>query len=1418
MFQLIARNDDKSKTESQKPLHVNQQQQQVAQQQQAEQAQPQVSQSLQDSLQGHQHEQLVTSVPIQGVLDSPMLPVTTVLPVPLTPTTPVSSVTPAAPGTPGTPGTPGALTPTTPTTPTFSHGQVLTHPQTGLGISATVGNHPPSGKSVTSKGKKTKEEKEREKEIRKQRLRIQQEQERQWKILQQKRALEQQRQQQQQQQENVLLRQELKKQQQAKGTKGSEEQKKKRLPKGSRRSSLQVSKDQGHPVEQAVVSSPDFMRESSEESFHITETRVQQPVLPVGASFSAAPRANANVLASSNTQFQNESSLEFLAKHDEQRNESSEEKKSEPTMVDSNREIPNSKADEFHSVQAETNHQYQGPSAWQKQPMEENTPRTGGTLWKQTQGHSLMEHPKPLNGHTPPRHEGTRQSLWNSEDLQSEAIQDRLGTTSNIQGSTPLPEQQMRPTQEPLQGEQAAAGGLIAHDQVPFHGDRQQSWLPRSHPHPSGIPTTQSPIQGQQPGRESGQVVQQPSIPNSMQGVHFSVQEKVTLNSSENHQQQGVELQQPSQQFPVMHWQEELSQVRAQVAAAHDLQPSQSVPPPSAPHPPPPPPPPPPLPPSQQQQTGSLQTYDMSTGWPQQGQVPPLHVQSQPLVPFPQTVHKPGIPQMPFQPVQQPPNQVSNNEHPNLPLSSQSQESQIMQPQQQQDVAQRQQREQLIRAQQQQFFQMLQQQQLLQQQQQQQQQQHQQQNASIQPGFARARFNAVVNTKDLPEIDTEEEHQERLRFLYRQRQAQKQQQMHAQLMQQAWFQQQLAGGGQGVMPPGVLPLDSSNPQLMQHFAQQIRPQMPDLTQQQLFAEYQRRLQQHQDLGQQTVPYDKFLQEFQQQQGISGGGGTHAGGPFVEVSQQRFALRQPAPIVQPGLKPIMPHGLDGHFVGQQQQLINMQLQQQMMVQQQKNEPLQKNTPHGSLGTGKVDTLKGNGEVSTESESEMLNKSVTPPQTDAMHGMQGEPNTSVEELHKPCEESESQTVVQAKSNSMCEETTEKLGSISSEDEKFEKESNYKSDHLKGELDAAQEIEVARKKESTGVQDKESASFLDTTTCEEECSRRQDVAANADNKKGGDDPVKHVAQEGEENIVCKVDNEKTSEEVKVGENVWSRVSSDGDMHPSNTSDVSRNAECKGEADVEGCYVGENTAAQPSKPDSEDNMKNKLDEKENKSEFDVQDAKLPPKPETNHDVNQVTAQPHHVPSQEPPGPPPPPPPQLQHFHRDVKPPSKAATFHEINQVPAQPHHVPSQGPPVPPPQPQHLLMQQQFMGLQQQFMQMEQQRQVLVQQYQQLQQQLHQAGGQDPVLTGQVMAVQSQGQVLQQQMVQVHKQLQLIQQQFAVQQQQSQLQQPQLGPQWPNQMGAQPGVFPVRLGVMGMQHPLQAGVQLADKVRSVS
>ena len=1329
------------------PPPVNQQQQHPMPSQQ-QLPQPHVSQppqqprqeavqGIQDPLLGQQHDQLGHSA--------------AVVPAPLTSSTPARSVTPV------TPGTPGTLTPTAPTAPTFSHGQVLNHPKVGPGVAPPAVNYSTSGKSVNSKGKKSKEEKEREKEMRKQRLRIQQEQERQWKILQQKRALEQQRQQQQQQQENILLRKELKNQQQAKGIKAVEEQKKKRLPKGSKRTSMQLSKDQED------VSSPAVGGEVPSTSNNSGRDRIQQQqqpttVLPVGPSLSEAPVANANVLASSDTQFHSESSLEFLAQCDGQTKEGRE---GDLGAMNSNHEISNLNCDNFNSAPQDTSPQFQTPVAIGKASLP-----SCESGWEHHQGHNQVELSKAPNVITSQALEQRRQHLWTHEELPPQTIQNCV-TPENIQSTNPVHDQHVRPNPERVQAEQAHHGGMLTCEQM-FQENRHQAWLPRPCSQSSGIQTLQPAVQNQQPGVESGPMVQQPPISDTMHHVPLSSQSQMPLNSSDKHQQ---EVQQPSQ---LMHWEEELSQVRAQVAAAHDLHPPQSVAPHSAPAPPPLPPP----PSSQQLQPASMQAYNLNNGWPQHGQVsaPPAQVPAPPMVSFSQQAQKPVMPQMPFQPIQQPQSPMPpNQQHAILPMSTQAQEPQMIQVQQQ-DAAQQQQREQLIRAQQQQFFQILQQQQVLQHQQQQQQQQNAA--SALQPGFARARFNPVMNTKDLPEIDTEEEHQERLRFLYRQRQAQKQQQMHAQLMQQVWFQQQLAnGGGQGVMPPPVMPVDPSSPQLIQQIAsQQLRPQLSELTQQQLVAEHQRRMQQRQELGQQTVQYNKVLQEFQQQQGISGGVGTHATGPFVEVPQQRFALRQPTPVVQPGLKPIMPYGLDGNFAGQQQQLYSIQLQQQMLMMQQKSEQNQQNNPQSSPALA-TDLTKVRSEASGNLENEMKNKAISPDQSDAARESQCASNMSVEELSQQNKQLEIESRVQQSSikvESTNDSLTGKPSCVSSDAENETMENTI----------GGTKSGVAEGKESNSLED--TSSSLPIEAHGNAC----DVGQVETTDKRDGIPKEPISQAEEHAVGCLPEKEE------IEFLTTSRDSLSNGQDPGCKEGAGSDSFC-----VEDAKGGSDTLALKIK--KEEIASNLREESQQVCSGNVQDVKS--KAEECTEISQVAVKSHQTTGQEQSGQ------QSLHFCQDSNILSKQEPYHEMSQ--AQVHHASNQIPQAAS-QPQQFLLQQQLLGLQQQLVQMEQQRQVLVQQYQQLQQQLQQGGGQDPVLTSQIMAVQSRGQILQQQMIQIHQQMQLLPQQFAVQQQQPQ------APQWPHgiqnqQMAVQPGGFPVRPGLAGMQHPMPAAVAVTDKVR---
>lgn len=432
--------------------------------------------------------------------------------------------------------------------------------------------------------------------------------------------------------------------------------------------------------------------------------------------------------------------------------------------------------------------------------------------------------------------------------------------------------------------------------------------------------------------------------------------------------------------------------------------------------------------------------------------------------------------------------------------------------------------------------------------------------------------------------------------------------------------------------------------------------------------------------------------------------------------------------------------------------------------------------------------------SEGSGDEVERSATPAQSNGIHVSGGNTNALAEDLPKKFQgsgiDNQHDDLMGSSTNELVNEsmeTTEKISSVPLKDQKHEKETHCKKDHMSGELNAGQEsAEVAAETNTVASEDgKATASAEDLAAFGQANEESCQITKSEFEKEGCDSVSDNVKAIVQPQVVQKVaGDDKTIEEVETIEKELSTTSRNDESLPREiSSDAVNDSECKG---GEGCPVEGDPVFPEQQGPKADTIQihgsTKTEGSESKRESHLQEAKLPSKPDT---------------------------------------------FPEVSQAPAQPHHIPSQAPPVPPPQPQHFLIQQQFMGLQQQFLQMQQQRQVLVQQYQQLQQQLHQAGGQDPVLAGQVMAVQSQGQVLQQQMLQAWQQMQLIQQQLqlagAPQQQPiaiQQQQQSQLGPQWPAQghpMGAQPGAFPIRPGVVGLQHPLQPGLPVADKVRSV-
>eukprot|EP00794_Sanderia_malayensis_P003518 gene3518-4019_t len=123
--------------------------------------------------------------------------------------------------------------------------------------------------------------------------------------------------------------------------------------------------------------------------------------------------------------------------------------------------------------------------------------------------------------------------------------------------------------------------------------------------------------------------------------------------------------------------------------------------------------------------------------------------------------------------------------------------------------------------------------------------------------------------KELPEVDSEEQHQERIRFLYRQRQMQKQQvvQIQQQLQQHQLMAPSGATATNPVVRPPQPPLDPTQQQFMQQLLQQ-QQQTPDAMQQQFMMEYNRQMQQRSDGGQNAIQYEKFMAEFAQQYGYA----------------------------------------------------------------------------------------------------------------------------------------------------------------------------------------------------------------------------------------------------------------------------------------------------------------------------------------------------------------------------------------------------------------------------------------------------------------------------------------------------------------------------------------------------------------------
>ena len=187
--------------------------------------------------------------------------------------------------------------------------------------------------------------------------------------------------------------------------------------------------------------------------------------------------------------------------------------------------------------------------------------------------------------------------------------------------------------------------------------------------------------------------------------------------------------------------------------------------------------------------------------------------------------------------------------------------------------------------------------------------------------------------KDLPEVDSEEQHQERIRFLYRQRQMQKQQVV--QIQQQMHQQQVYATSHITPSPTPATPRPQMDP-TQQQFVQQLmqyQQQIPEAMQQQFLVEYSRQMQQRTDLGQNAMQYEKFLAELAQQYGYP----MHQ--PNAQaVSVMQHGITWPSTAAQPfhsNMQQMFAYGAIDEEKAKEmspQQLYQLQLQQTLMMHQ------------------------------------------------------------------------------------------------------------------------------------------------------------------------------------------------------------------------------------------------------------------------------------------------------------------------------------------------------------------------------------------------------------------------------------------------------------------------------------------------------
>lgn len=654
-------------------------------------------------------------------------------------------------------------------------------------------------------------------------------------------------------------------------------------------------------------------------------------------------------------------------------------------------------------------------------------------------------------------------------------------------------------------------------------------------------------------------------------------------------------------------------------------------------------------------------------------------------------------------------------------------------------------------------------------------------------------------TKDMPEIESEEEHQERLRHLYRQRQLQKQQQMQvqAQVIQQTWIQQQqwLANPG---MVSGLVPADPNNPQLIA----QLRPPTPDIIQQQLLVEYQRRLQQRHDLGQQAFQYDKVVQELQQQ-GVQGAPVMQPS--FVEVPHQRFALRPSVPSFQ-GVRPVVP-GQVPAFDGEeqlagQQQLYRKQ-QQQLQVEQQPQK----------TASEKIISLSSASEKTAEKTQESEQRSTEDvPSGNQEAGARGNPvpneGAKKDEAGKIDEESGKKESKHSQvGDANCEESiSEGCKSHAKEETKTKDAENTAAVDTTN--DPSDESCIQRSDSSQGAPKEEASTLkcregdVEEATAKDaalDCTEKQPEDPNKCSAPGALDcpttsnpPTQETRADCPRSVEPPAEKERgsgnTAESVSKVEGVRDDCKAGDLVTPGDSSEAQEKDDTIGPREVTEAAEGkkdsvvEETSAAPSSESSRE------------TDASIEGSSNPEKQQEEEQGQVATT-------------------SKSNGNVDGEGETKASGSDNpkgqtcASQVQPAP---PSQTVAVLPPS-QQSLYSQQLLALQQQLFQMQQQRQFCIQQYQQLQQQ-----GQDPMM---LVGIQQQVQFIQQHMMQYWQQIQVVQQQLQGQGPlAAHMLQPGRGMPKGLHPGQQPGIplgmLPVRPGMPLQQLNVPDGVPISSAV----